>query len=77
MKSRFRNKAWFYFIISLNKSKIVLTAAAPLWYNSLTVEKYGIAAVVSDTTRKGVLPMEYVIAFALVVMIIIAYIEKK
>ncbi len=37
----------------------------------------GTAAVVSDTLVKGVYAMEYIISFALVVMIIIAYIEKK
>ena len=34
------------------------------------------AAVVSDTYRKEVFDMEYVLSFALIIMIIIAYIEK-
>ena len=54
-----------------------LSVTACVWYNILAVEKNGIAAVVSDTYRKGVLPMQEIIAFTLIVMIIIAYIEKK
>ena len=56
--------------------KIVLTAAVIIWYNILAVEKNGIAAVVSDTTRKGVLPMQEIALILILVFLIIVYIKK-
>ena len=35
-----------------------------------------VSSVISDTCREGAPDMEYFLAFALIVMVIIAYIEK-